>query len=141
MNIVNRMNRIKALKNQVDILTEQYNSLRDKACSVSGSALGQIRVQKARNLHRMEDMVVQLDALREKILDEEYKLVVVRHEVTSVINQLNDADEICLMFQRYVQLKTWPAIAKDMGMGERNCYRIHNNALKHLQEVYDQPAR
>lgn len=57
------------------------------------------------------------------------KLIDLKRETTKIIDSLDDADMIDLLYQRYFQYKEWEEIAVNIGMTCRNVHRLHGRAL------------
>lgn len=58
-----------------------------------------------------------------------------RREVISVIEKIIDPDQVTVLHKLYCEYKTWPQIAKEMHMTERNAQYIHGRALQSVRQV------
>ncbi len=63
------------------------------------------------------------------------RLVELKKEVISVIDQLDNADEVNLLYMRYVQLMKWEDIAKKMNLSYKHTHRIHARALENVDNI------
>ncbi len=140
MDIIEQLKRIRLLQNKVDATKEELQSLRDKAYTVQGQAPDDVRIQETKKIHPLEDLLCKIDLTEKKLDDRSWELVETRHNAIKAIFLLQDANEEDLLCRRYVWLEKWEDIAKNMGMGVRQCYKIRNKALKHLEETMAQEA-
>lgn len=56
-----------------------------------------------------------------------------RREVVSLIEKLNEPDQVTVLHKRYCGYKSWTDIAKEMHMSERNVQYIHGRALQSVR--------
>lgn len=63
------------------------------------------------------------------------RLIELKKEVIGVIDQLDDADEVNLLYMRYVQLMKWEDIAKKMNYSYKWVHKIHANALRNVDNI------
>ncbi len=57
------------------------------------------------------------------------KLVDILHEITFLINSVNDLSLRTILFERYINLKKWDEIAKILRYSTRQTIRLHKKAL------------
>lgn len=80
-----------------------------------------------------------LDA--EARVDEEVELLIaVEHEVTRAINKVKDASLRTLLYERYINGKTWERIAVDMNYSYRGVTKMHGRALQAVKECIEVPT-
>lgn len=72
-------------------------------------------------------------ALQDKIKDEIDKLVDLKTEIHTVIEQVENKDERLLLRLRYIEYMRWEEIATRMNFSYRNATRVHAEALKHVK--------
>ena len=56
-----------------------------------------------------------------------------RREVVSLIEKLNEPDQVLVLHKRYCEYKPWPQIAKEMHMAERTVQYTHGRALQSVR--------
>ena len=56
-------------------------------------------------------------------------------EVSAVIQQVKDPDQLAVLHKRYFLYHTWEQIACDMNMSYRNVCYIHGKALQAVEEL------
>lgn len=62
------------------------------------------------------------------------KLVELKQEAIKLIDSIDDADCIDVLYKRYVLMKRWEVIAKEMYFSYPHIHRIHERALNLLNE-------
>ena len=55
-------------------------------------------------------------------------------EISRVVERLEEADQVAVLHKLYFEFKTWPEIALEMHMTERNAQYIHGRALQHVRK-------
>ena len=63
------------------------------------------------------------------------RLFNLKKEVIAVIDQLDNADEINLLYMRYIQYMKWEVIAKKMNLSYKHTHRIHARALNNIDNI------
>lgn len=63
------------------------------------------------------------------------RLVKLKKEVIAVIDQLEDADEVNLLYMRYIQYMKWEDIAKKMNLSYQHTHRVHARALNNINSI------
>lgn len=63
------------------------------------------------------------------------RLVNLKKEVIAVIDQLEDADEVNLLYMRYIQYLKWGEIAKKMNLSYQHTHRVHARALNNIDSI------
>ena len=129
------LNQIRQKRKAIDRKWDHLRVLGGKL-SPSGNANG-IKIQGTRDVHRMEKLICKYSDLRDEIIEEEYDLFSMKHEMIGLIECLDDPDDICVLIDRYVFLQPWRAIAERNGKCERHIYKIEKRAVKRLQSAYE----
>lgn len=80
-----------------------------------------------------EDKAVRLADKAMRLVDAKREAIAVKQELFDFINSI-DGDEGQILFRRYVQLQLWKDIAVDMGYTERAVYKIHERALRIVEQ-------
>ena len=63
------------------------------------------------------------------------RLVELKKEVIAVIDQIEDADEVNLLYMRYIQYMKWEEIAEKMKFSYKHVHRIHAKALNSVDNI------
>ena len=80
-----------------------------------------------------EDKAIRLADKALRLVDAKREAIAVKQELFDFINSI-DGDEGQILFRRYVQLQLWKDIAVDMGYTERAVYKIHERALRIVEQ-------
>ena len=78
--------------------------------------------------------IARLDELERRIDAYVDELVTRKAEAFARITRLPELAEQDVLIARYIQLKPWPVIAREMHYEERQIYRIHGRALQHFAD-------
>jgi hypothetical protein len=89
-----------------------------------------------RNVTKMNDLIVSVVTLEEEINQQIDLLINKKREVMELIDSLDNADEISLLYKRYFNYKKWEEIAVDMNYTYRGILKIHGRALQNLEKVF-----
>lgn len=81
------------------------------------------------------EKIVRLVAIGEEIDDRIFKLANLKHEIIDQIHNLKDADQIKILYKRYVGLEKFEQIAQEMGFSISNTFAVHKKALRELQKI------
>lgn len=95
----------------------------------------------ARDPDRTGRTIARLDELERRIDAYVDELVARKAEAFARITRLPELAEQDVLIARYIQLKPWPVIAREMHYEERQVYRIHGNALKNFESVLAQTCQ
>lgn len=58
-----------------------------------------------------------------------------RNEVTAILDQMRNADQVKVLHKLYFQDQSWEEIAKSMNRSERSAQNIHGKALIEVQKL------
>ncbi len=76
--------------------------------------------------------IVDLEAEINRTVDE---LVDKTREISAVIDQIQNSDQLSVLYKRYFQFETWEQIACDMHMTYRNVCYVHGRALQKVAQI------
>ena len=62
------------------------------------------------------------------------KLVELKQEAIKLIDSIDDAQCIDVLYKRYVSCLSWKEIAREMNFNYSHIFRIHDNAIEKLNE-------
>lgn len=77
--------------------------------------------------------IARLDELERRIDAYVDELVARKSEAFLRIRRLPELSEQDVLIARYIQLKPWPVIAREMHYSEQHIYRLHGIALQHFE--------
>jgi DNA-directed RNA polymerase specialized sigma subunit len=96
------------------------------------------RVQSSGSKQKMADAVCRYLQMEDEINVAIDRLIDMKQEVISTIEQLPSVDEYDVLHKRYVQQNTLQDVANILGMSYSNITTIHGRALVHLQKILDE---
>ena len=86
----------------------------------------------ARNIHRMEDVIMKMTELDNEINVDIDKLVVLKADIISAIKGLSKPNHRIVLELRYLTYKTWSEIAAIMCYNKDYIFTIHKLALREI---------
>lgn len=75
-----------------------------------------------------------------RVIDELEMLEAIEHEVLNTILRVKDATLSTLLYERYINGKTWEQIAVDMHYSYRGVTKMHGRALLAVKECIEVPT-
>lgn len=121
-NINNRINDLHELKSLVTKITATISPV-----CVSGSG----------NQDKLGDAVAKIVDLQDEINRKIDKYVDLKREISSMLEQIQDPDQVKVLHKRYFEYKPWEQIACEMNYSYRNVCYIHGKALQAFAAVME----
>ncbi len=121
------------LNELIDSDAQELERLRALAGKVGGSNFGE-RVQTSRNadpsfVKYLGDII----EMEEKLQKELYELLMLKKQMLSALEKMNNRDERLLLTYRYMDNVSWEEIAGNLSVSMRTVHRIHSSALQNFQ--------
>ena len=85
-----------------------------------------------RNLHKMEDSVIEICDMETAAEIELKHLVALKREAYSYIYQVQDYEGQIILERRYIDAQSWETISQTAGYSTRSVRRIHDKALDEI---------
>ena len=127
---------IKRLDSIISNKQEEVARLEELVTSTNALSTGD-RVQSSGTQDKLGDTVSKICDLKRELALDIARLIEVRGEIIKVIDQVEDADLIDLLYKKYYQFKTWEKIACDMNYTYRWVTKLHGKALAEVQRILD----
>lgn len=108
---------------------EALNALAQKA----NATLSDMPKGPRQSNSRLEEVVVKIVTLQEEINADIDKLVDMKKEIASVINSVEDKEQLVVLEKRYLNFLSFEQIAVDLNYSIQHVFRIHKNALTLLK--------
>ena len=89
-----------------------------------------IKVKSSQAKDPMGDVIATLLDLISEYEDDCRRLISVQEEIAALINTVRREDYRLILFERYVNMKTWEGIAADNYYSEKHVYKLHSAAIK-----------
>ena len=119
-NINNRISDLQALESLVTKITATISPV-----CVSGTG----------SRDKLGDSVARIVELQEEINRKIDKFVKLKKEVSDLLEQIEDPDQVKVLHKRYFEYKPWEQIACEMNYSYRNVCYIHGKALQAVEAV------
>ena len=115
-------------------LTLEIKGLEDRIKEVSSTIVGSAKLtgmpHGSGKSDPVNDKVELLIRLKNKLESRKNKSLKELEKIEDYISEIEDIETRLIFTKRYVELKKWDVIAKEMFMSERNVYRKHSEYLK-----------
>lgn len=128
------LQQIRLLDVRINTKLEEVQHLKDMLCRITptlkpdtGSG-GGTSDKLGDAVARIVDLEREINAAIDKYADE-------KTAVSSMLDKLNDPDQLAVLHGRYVQYKSFEQISIDMSMTYRNICYIHGKGLQAVNEI------
>lgn len=85
--------------------------------------------------NKNERVIFKILDLQEKLTHQLEDFIDALTEITHTINQLDDANEVTVLYKRYIAFEKFSVIADEMNYSLRQTYRIHDQAVLSVQVI------
>lgn len=109
--------------------------LKDMAASISAPQNGD-RVQTTPNFDKIGTKYAKIDEMERKIDGMVDELVDKKEKIIQQIDSMEDENTYNILFERYIEKKTFEVIATEMKYSWRQVVRLHGTALKQFEKKY-----
>ncbi len=92
-------------------------------------------VSHSGNQDKMGNMVAKIVDLENEINAAVDEYIDKRREIIATIDKINVPNQVSVLHKLYLEEKTWPEIAEEMHMTERNAQYIHGRALQSVRRI------
>lgn len=80
----------------------------------------------------LENTIIKIVDLEKVITEEGAKLIDLKQEIRTAINNVSDNNQRLLLRLKYIEFLNWEQIAERMSYSVKQIYRIHSAALKNI---------
>lgn len=113
---------------------EQIESLNDLATSCT-AVISDMPRNPNRGGSKMADAVMKIIDLQEEIKNDMIALVNLKREIMDVIKAVSSLELRTILEKRYLSFISWERIAVELGYSIQHTYRLHDMALKEVDEI------
>lgn len=117
---------------QIDSKLEQVSALRRLAIKAS-STLSPVPPSGTPDPHRLEKTITRMMDMEHEVDGDIDHLVELKADIMKAISRVPDDRERVVLELRYLAFKDWASIAGAIGLHIRQVYRLHDEALKHIE--------
>ena len=119
---------------RIDELTEELLNWRTKAEKITSSSEG-LRVKGTPTQSRLEENVCKIIDIEETISEKISKMVNLRLEIESILEEISVAEYQTILQLRYINLKKWESIAERMNYSQQWVFILHSKALDEVEQI------
>ena len=117
---------------QIDSKLEQVSALRQLAIKAS-STISPVPPSGTPDPHRLEKTITRMMDMEHEVDEDIDHLVQLKADIMMAVSRVPDARERVVLELRYLAFKDWASIADAVGLHIRQVYRLHDEALKHIE--------
>lgn len=101
------------------------------------ATISQVCVSGSGGQDRLGDAVAKIVDLQDEINRKIDKYVDLKRKISSLLEQIQDPDQVKVLHKRYFEYKPWEQIACEMNYSYRNVCYIHGKALQAFEAVME----
>lgn len=131
------LKQVKLYDTHINNKLEEIDRLNDLVRKITAS-LSFDPIHGSGNQDKLGNAVSCLIDLREEVNKDIDAFVEKKHEISMVINQITEPDQLRVLYKRYFSYLTWEQIACDMHMSHRNVCYIHGKALQAVGKILEE---
>ena len=117
------------IKQKIDELERLKNTL------FRSPQLKEISVQESK-VGLKDDTYVKIMEYKDTIEKKIEELVDLKQRVLNVIDSIDDTEKRLILTMRYVNLRTWEQIERDLPMSRKTMFIVHKKAVKEFDTKY-----
>ena len=121
------------IKKEIDELENRIKEVR--ASYMAPRAIQYDDMPKAHRPTDLSDYYARVEIYVNMLLEKEKELIGTHADIVMTVDRIEDPDERRVLMLRYIDGKSWIAIARAIPCSERAVYYIHGRALRHLEEI------
>ena len=123
------LNQVRQIDEQMRIIQSQIRNI----VELSGLSYDKIPSQSNGD-SKVERMAMRRVELLDKYETKQNELLKARYQITDAILTLKGRYQQEILFKRYVELKRWEKISREMALSLRQVHYVHKEALHELSE-------
>lgn len=132
------LNQIREKDAAINRMIRQKENLKGMLYTIGSPGTGE-KVQTSKSgSSRYEELFAKISEKEDEINNEIDDLVGLKIRICKQINELPDDVHISVLYERYVELKSWNQISDDMNYNVRYLFHIHGAALNEFYQMYEQ---
>lgn len=126
------------LDKELTTLVAVRDSLQEDLAFLRAVDYSKDRISSGASRGSVEDPAIKIADAEGEVTGKINELVQAKRFVARIIDKLPNGTQRAVMYNRYILLKTWKAIAVDLNYSYRHVLRLHRDALNQLREMcYD----
>lgn len=131
------LNQIREKNVAVNRMIRQKENLEGMLYCIGSPGTGE-KVQTSKSgSNRYEELFAKISEKEDEINKKVDDLVDLKIRICEQINELSDDVHISILYERYIEMKSWNTIADDLGYNPRYLFHIHGAALNEFYRMYE----
>lgn len=130
------LGQIRLLDVRINAKIAEMERIRDIATKVT-TAFDSVRVSGGGNDDKLGDAVSRLVDIQSEINADIDAYIDRRAYIVSILDKIDDAEELAVLHKRYIEFKRWEQISEEMGYSQRNVTYIHGRALLSIRKLLE----
>jgi DNA-directed RNA polymerase specialized sigma subunit len=131
------LGQIRLLDVRINAKIAEMERIRDIATKVT-TAFDSVRVSGGGNDDKLGDAVSRLVDIQSEINADIDAYINRRAFIVSILDKIEDAEELAVLHKRYIEFKRWEQISEEMGYSQRNVTYIHGRALLSIRKLLEE---
>lgn len=131
------LGQIRLLDVRINAKIAEMERIRDIATKVT-TAFDSVRVSGGGNDDKLGDAVSRLVDIQSEINADIDAYINRRAYIVSILDKIEDAEELAVLHKRYIEFKRWEQISEEMGYSQRNVTYIHGRALLSIRKLLEE---
>lgn len=127
------------LDTHINNLLEDVQRLKELTSKITATLKPDV-VSHSGNQDKIAECVAKIVDLETEINSAVDAYIDKRREIGSTIEKINVPNQASVLHKLYLEYKTWPEIAEEMHMTERNAQYIHGRALLSVRRILEEDA-
>lgn len=133
----NYLGQIRLLDVRINAKIAEMERIRGIATKVT-TAFDSVRVSGGGNDDKLGDAVSRLIDIQSEINADIDAYIDRRAYIVSILDKIEDAEELAVLHKRYIEFKRWEQISEEMGYSQRNVTYIHGRALLSIRKLLEE---
>ena len=129
------LSRVYYLDKELTTLVAVRDSLQEDLAFLRAVNYSKDRISSGGSRGSVEDTAIKIADAEGEVTGKINELVQAKRFVAHMIDKLPDGPQRAVMYNRYILLKTWEAIAVDLNYSYRHVLRMHGDALNQLRQM------
>lgn len=130
------LRKIELLDAHINNRINDLHELRSLVTKITAT-ISQVCVSGSGNQDKLGDSVTKIVDMQNEINRKIDQYVDLKREISSLLEQIQDPDQVKVLHKRYFEYKPWEQIACEMGYSYRNVCYIHGKALQAFEALME----
>lgn len=126
------LSRVHEIDKMIQYKQKRIDELSEQISSTKSPNYSDERVQTSPNGDEIPRMVIKLVSLQEEMDADIESLIDAKNDIMRMLDNIQDADAIIVLYKYYFEYKSMLKIAEDMGYSDRTIQRIYRRGIEKL---------